>query len=248
MTAIRLKLRVLSALCMLFAAPSFAASGAAAEVHVGTVPPAGVEDTIARRLNACVACHGKEGKATSDGYYPRIAGKPAGYLYHQLVNFRDGRRQYPMMIYMVDHLSDAYLEEIANYFSDQHPPYPPPQKVDVPASALERGRVLTISGDPAKGVPACAACHGQALTGVSPAIPGLLGLPRDYISAQFGAWKNGTRRAFAPDCMSQIASRLSVDDVSAVSAWLATRPVPDNALPAPRLENPLPLACGGVPH
>ena len=29
---------------------------------------------------ACTGCHGAEGRAASDGYYPRIAGKPAGYL------------------------------------------------------------------------------------------------------------------------------------------------------------------------
>jgi cytochrome c553 len=37
---------------------------------------------------ACTLCHGKEGVAGTDGYYPRIAGKPAGYLYQQLLNFR----------------------------------------------------------------------------------------------------------------------------------------------------------------
>jgi cytochrome c553 len=30
----------------------------------------------------------------------RIAGKPAGYLYNQLLNFRDGRRNYPLMTYI----------------------------------------------------------------------------------------------------------------------------------------------------
>src|SRR4051812_46822445 len=68
---------------------------------------------INKRVAPCMTCHGKEGRATSDGYYPRIAGKPAGYLYNQLLNFRDGRRrQYPLMIYMVQHLSDTYLQEI----------------------------------------------------------------------------------------------------------------------------------------
>ena len=32
----------------------------------------------------------------------------------------------------------------------------------------------------------CASCHGAAMTGVAPAVPGLLGLPRDYVLAQFG--------------------------------------------------------------
>jgi len=44
------------------------------------------EDTMAQRTQACTACHGKEGRAASDGYYPRIAGKPAGYLYNQLLH------------------------------------------------------------------------------------------------------------------------------------------------------------------
>ena len=38
---------------------------------------AGVTDSMAQRMQACVVCHGKEGRATRDGYYPRIAGKPA---------------------------------------------------------------------------------------------------------------------------------------------------------------------------
>lgn len=151
--------------------------------------PAADDSDIARRAAPCMACHGKEGRAASDGYYPRIAGKPAGYLYNQLINFRDGRRrQYPLMTYTVQHLSDAYLLEIARFFAAQQLPYPPPAVIDVPAKTLERGRALATQGDAAKDIPACSACHGDALTGVAPSIPGLLGLPRDYVNSQFGAW------------------------------------------------------------
>ncbi|MFP5394310.1 MAG: c-type cytochrome, partial [Gammaproteobacteria bacterium] len=75
-------------------------------------------------------------------------------------------------------------------------------------------------------VPACVACHGNGLTGVAPAIPGLAGLPRDYLNAQLGAWRNGSRRAHAPDCMATIAARLSVADVTAISSYIAAQPVP----------------------
>jgi cytochrome c553 len=202
-------------------------------------------DSIAQRAAPCMTCHGKEGRAANDGYYPRIAGKPAGYLYNQLVNFRDGRRrQYPLMIYMVQHLSDPYLQEIAAYFADQHPPYPPPQAFDVPKATLERGRALVHSGDASRNIPACIACHGDALTGVVPSIPGLLGLPRDYINSQFGAWKEGARRAAPPDCMGEIAKRLTPEDISAVSTWLASQPVPADATPAPSAARKLPLSCG----
>lgn len=205
-------------------------------------------DTIAQRAVACTACHGQEGRAASDGFYPRIAGKPAGYLYNQLVNFREGRRRYPLMIYMVDHLSDDYLHEIADYFANLHPPYPPPQPTTATPAVLERGRQLVFSGDTAKQVPACVACHGQGLTGALPSIPGLLGLPRDYLNAQFGAWKNGTRHAAAPDCMAQIAARLSDQDMSAAAAWLAAQPMPAGAAPAAALTQKLPLACGSYPQ
>lgn len=223
------------------AAAAFACMTAAAQ-------PAPHADDLARRVAPCVGCHGNEGRAASDGYYPRIAGKPAGYLYQQLRNFRDGRRrQYPLMTYTVQHLSDAYLQEIATYFAGLQVPYPPPQALDVPASVLDQGRRLAQDGDAARDIPACTACHGAALTGVAPFIPGLLGLPRDYLNTQFGAWRDGARQAVAPDCMAQIAQRLSADDISAVTAWLATRAVRADAMPAAAPERALPLRCGSVP-
>lgn len=201
-------------------------------------------DTIAQRVAACTVCHGKEGRAGSDGYYPRLAGKPAGYLYNQLVNFRDGKRTYPVMTAMLDNMSDAYLREIAQYFADQHPPYPPPQPTQATAAELERGRQLVHEGDKAKGIPACIACHGTKLTGTAPAIPGLIGLPRDYLLGQIGAWKIGTRHAAQPDCMAQIVQKMSNADISAATAWLAEQHVPADASPAPRLTVKLPLECG----
>lgn len=207
-----------------------------------------VPDTIAQRTIACTACHGKEGRAASDGFYPHIAGKPAGYLFNQLVNFREGRRRYPLMIYMVDHQTDDYLREMAEYFSSLHPPYPAPQPSTASQAVLERGRTLVMSGDPSKNVPACVACHGKALTGVVPSIPGLVGLPRDYLNAQFGAWINGARHAAAPDCMAQITSRLTLADIDAASAWLAAQPMPAQVAPAASTTAPLPISCGSFPQ
>ena len=207
--------------------------------------PAVLPDTMAQRVIACTSCHAKnEGK---DAFFPRISGKPAGYLYNQLVNFREGRRTYPLMTYMVDHMPDAYLREIADYFSAQHLKPPPVQPTTAAPAVLERGRVLVTEGDHAIKVPACVACHGERLTGVAPAIPGLAGLPRDYVNAQFGAWKNQARRAHAPDCMAEIAARLSVEDVAAISSWLGQRPLPADPAPATSVTRPLPIACGSAP-
>ncbi|MET0855169.1 MAG: cytochrome c4 [Telluria sp.] len=203
-------------------------------------------DTIAQRALACVACHGKDGRATSDGFFPRIAGKPAGYLYNQLINFRDGTRSYPLMTYMVGHMSDEYLKEIAQYFSEQHPPYAAPQPVKASADSMTLGRRLVLTGDASRKIPACIACHGETLRGALPAIPSLLGLPRDYVNAQIGAWKNGARKAKAPDCMAHISKQLSADEVGAISSWLAAQPIPRDMTPAPAASVTLPTSCGSA--
>lgn len=222
-----------------------ALTGLLMSAHLLAAPP---QDTLAQRVLACTACHGQQGRAAPDGYHPRIAGKPALYLFNQLVNFREGRRRYGPMVYMVDHLSDAYLREIAEHFAAIELPYAAPAPASDALALLALGQTLAMEGDPARRLPACAACHGRALTGVAPATPGLLGLPRDYLKGQLGAWANGQRRAHAPDCMADIARALTPQDVSAVAAWLATRPVPVPARAAEALPAPLPQECGSVPR
>jgi len=202
-------------------------------------------DSLEQRLAPCLACH--QVKDRNDAFFPRLAGKPEGYLYNQLRNFRDGRRQFPMMTYMVSQLPEPYLREIAGWFAAQHPPHAAQAPVQATSAQLERGRALVLQGDAGRKVPACVACHGQQLGGVAPAIPGLVGLPRDYLNAQFGAWRNGVRKAQSPDCMALVASRLTLDDVAAVSAWLASQRVDETVRPATAPRAPLPLPCGGVP-
>ncbi|GAA6143759.1 c-type cytochrome [Hydrogenophaga sp. 5NK40-0174] len=193
---------------------------------------------------ACTLCHGEQGRSTNEGYFPRIAGKPAGYLYNQLLHFKEGRRNNPGMTSLLDHLGEDYLRDIAGYFGGLDLPYPPPQTPVASAQELDHGRALVREGDPSRELPACAACHGEALTGRQPDIPGLLGLPRDYLLGQLGAWQTGLRKAYAPDCMAHIAKRLTPRDVAAVTSWLAAQPLPSDTHPAEALTKPLPLRCG----
>ena len=229
-----------------------------------------VEDTMAQRVQACTGCHGPQGRAASDGYYPRIAGKPAGYLYNQLLSFRDGRRQYGLMNQLLSPLTDDYLREIAQHFASLDVAYPKPQVATTSVDALSRGETLVLHGDAARRIPACVQCHGKALLGVAPAIPALIGMPRDYLNAQLGAWRTGNRQALAPDCMARIAKALAPEDIGALSQWLAAQPVPRSAKlggaagavagaladpsagavaggSADGLATPLPIRCGGVP-
>lgn len=240
--------RTLSTACRGWGTRSMLALGAFLLLSTGASAAPPFEDTLAQRLQACTGCHGEQGRATPGGYQPRLAGKPAGYLFHQLLNFRDGRRDYGPMTALVDPLSDDYLREIAAHFASLDVPYPAPQPAIAPAATLQRGEKLVREGDPAARVPACAQCHGEAMMGVAPAIPGLLGLPHDYVNAQLGAWRSGKRHAQSPDCMAQVARQLSLADIDAVSQWLAAQPVPSGAKPLSALPagHKLPVACGGV--
>lgn len=201
---------------------------------------------MAQRLLACTGCHGQDGRAAPDGYYPRIAGKPAGYLYRQLRAFRDGQRRYALMGQLLAPLSDDYLREIAAHFAALDLPYAPGAAPRADTPTLQRGQALAQQGDAARDLPACQACHGTALTGVGADVPGLLGLPVDYLNAQLGAWRTGARQAEAPDCMAQIAQRLSPQDINALAHWLAAQPVPAVHAAVPALPGPAPMRCGSM--
>ncbi len=210
--------------------------------------PLRVPDTLAQRTLACAGCHGAQGKASPEGYLPRIAGKPAGYLYEQLLNLRDGRRPHEGMALLLENLGDDYLREIAEHFAGLDLPYPAPAPSRQSAADAQRAEALVRRGDPARQVPACAQCHGAALTGIAPAVPGLLGLPADYLVGQLGAWRHGLRRARAPDCMATLAQRLAPEDVVRLATWLQAQPVPPPAKASSVAPQPWPMDCGSVPR
>lgn len=226
--------------------------GTAAGQDAGSTPTAVSTDAsaahasdIAARAAPCTACHGPRGRATPDGYYPRIAGKPAGYLFHQMLNFQADRRHFPMMVYLMQLQDEPFLRELAQYFAAQRIPYPRPESIAAASPALlQRGRELVTQGDAHLQIPACQDCHGSALLGVEPAVPGLIGVSQDYLLGQLGAWRSGARSAFAPDCMAQIARRLQPADITAVTAWLASQTVPPGQEPQQGFLHPPPLDCG----
>lgn len=221
---------------------------AAAAQPAGAIPPVGhgrAPDTTAARVQGCATCHGAAGQGTPG--FPRIAGKPAGYIFNQLRNFRDGRRSYPPMNYLLEYLHDDYFQEMAAFFAAQRLPFARPGRSTLSAGELARGDRLAHQGNAARGVPPCMACHGPKLMGMEPGIPGLLGLSSRYISGQLEAWRAGTRHANPPDCMSEVAGRLTEEEITAVAGWLGSKAASSTSVPAPQGSWRTPLACGSEP-
>jgi len=223
------------------ACPSLAQAPAGQEGTAAVAAPA-----MAERMQACVMCHGREGRATSAGYFPRIAGKPEGYLFNQLQNFRDGRRRNAAMNHLMQHMSDDYLRDIAVYFSRLDLPYPPTRPSGLTAEQAHLAETLVQRGVPERQLPACVACHGASMAGRLPAMPGLLTLPADYLIGQLGAWQTGLRHAKAPDCMAEVARRLTAEEVGVVARWLSARTVPAGTKPEAAGSEALPMQCGSV--
>src|SRR5688572_921809 len=99
-------------------------------------------DSLEARVQGCVTCHGQRGQGTHKGYFPRIAGKPAGYLYNQLLAFKNGTRHYSPMNYLVAYLPEAYLREIAEYFAKEQPPFAMQAVTPAEPDVIARGQQL----------------------------------------------------------------------------------------------------------
>lgn len=217
----------------------------------GTFAAARAEDDIVERLAACAVCHGARGEgAPGSEYYPHLAGKPAGYLLEQLQGFRDGRRVSPQMTWLVQFMDDDWMRQIAAFYAAQPPRT---RAADTGAAALTdilrtRAEALVRQGDANAGVPACTACHGSDLAGAEPGVPALVGLPADYIVAQLGGWREGVRRGVAPDCMADVANKLTPENIRAVAVWLSQQSHEEGRRPAPPGSVVPPVACGSLPH
>ena len=80
--------------CALQAVRSLAVAGLLLSADIVSAQDAAIAafktvDSMEARVQGCATCHGQRGQGTSDEYFPRLAGKPATYLYNQLLAFRE---------------------------------------------------------------------------------------------------------------------------------------------------------------
>lgn len=163
-----------------------------------------------RLSDACIGCHGVQGKSQHQGY-PSLAGQPAAYVTNQLHRFASGERVNPNMGPLAKTLSEADVQHLAQYFAKQTAAENNSFKAD--PALREKGQGLAEKGG-------CAACHGEGLMGRDQ-FPRLAGQGQLYLLAQLNAFAEG-RRKDSTGAMTAIVSTLSVDDRQALSHYLAT--------------------------
>jgi cytochrome c553 len=175
--------------------------------------------SIANKI--CASCHGADGNSPTPAN-PNLAGQIPEYLYKQLVNFRaspgkKAERENPVMAGMTANLSAEDMRNVAAYYAAQ--PAKPGTASNKETLAL--GRRIWRGGDLAKGLPACAGCHGAAGVGIPAQYPRLAGQHAGYTEAQLKAFRSGDRGNDMNKMMQGIAAKMSDPEIRAVADFIA---------------------------
>jgi cytochrome c553 len=201
---------------MLFGLVVYAAS---AQAQQGPAKPDIAKgQAIAKQV--CFACHGEDGNSTSPAN-PKIAAQIVEYQQKQLANFKaNAERKSAVMLAMVANLSPADMQNVAAYYSGQKST----GGVSTSKETLAQGRDIYRGGNAAKGLAACAACHGLSGGGMPAQYPRLAGQFAEYTEAQMKTFRTGERANDANKMMRSIAAKMSDDEIRAVADYIAGLP------------------------
>lgn len=172
-------------------------------------PPAFAQDADAGRAKAgsCQACHGADGNSAI-ATIPILAGQTARYLYLELRDFKEGRRQNPVMQPFVQSLSKDDMLDLAAYFSAQQPK----------ATGFKTEPAKVARGQAKASETLCTMCHQGGMKGQNE-VPRVVGQHHDYVVKQLQDFKSGQRTNDA-GTMSSVAKTLSDQDMDDLAHWL----------------------------
>jgi len=206
--------------CLLAAALALAATTAWA---AGSTPPANADPAKGQQIfsTVCVACHNSDGNS-SISVNPKLAGQHPEYLLKQMRNFKgEGgkppERLNPIMNGMIAAYSDDQMRDIAAYLAEQKLK----PEVSKNRDTIEYGRKLYRAGDQAKGLPACAACHGPTGSGMPAQYPRIAGQFTDYTESQLKNFRAGERTNDSNKMMRMIALKMTDAEIKAVADYVA---------------------------
>lgn len=176
---------------------------------------AGNPETGATKAVVCQACHGATGNSANPEW-PSLAGLGADYIAEQLKNFKEGKRNNPVMMPNAMALTPDDMADLGAYFGSQVN-----TGLEADPSTWAAGEKLYRAGDKARGIPACMACHGPTGYGNEPAkFPALRGQHSVYVIKQLNDYASGARNTGPNGIMQTIAKRLTPDDMRNVASYL----------------------------
>ena len=202
----RFDLALVAVVCAATAPLAFAQQAAKAD-------PARAQSIVTK---VCAACHAADGNSASP-VNPVLAGQHADYTAKQLANYKSGERKNPVMLGMAAALSPQDMKNLGAYFEGQKPK---PRAARNP-ELIKLGQQIYRGGIMAKGVAACASCHGPSGAGIPAQFPRVAGQYSEYMLAQLQAFRAGERGNDPNQMMRAVTAKLSDQEIKAVSEYMA---------------------------
>ena len=165
------------------------------------------------KSQVCAGCHGADGNA-SNPEIPSLAGQPSQFIVTALFMFRESRRVNAQMTPFANNLSNADLNDLAQFYSSQKLT-PPSRKLA--GDLVAKARLVTERNN-------CVACHTPTFAGQQH-IPRLAGQHKPYLLEQLKAFKASTR-ADLDGTMTSAAQGLGMDELELVAEYLSTFAAP----------------------
>jgi cytochrome c553 len=162
-----------------------------------------------QKSQVCAACHGADGNSVTS-VIPSLAGQPRQFIVTALYMFREGRRVNEVMTPFAAKLTNADLNDLAQYFSSQKMS-PPARQAET--DIIARGKAVTEKNN-------CVQCHTARLTGQQH-IPRLAGQHKDYLLEQLKQFKAAKRGDF-DGTMTSAAQALTPEELEPLADYLAT--------------------------
>ena len=159
------------------------------------------------KVVACAACHGAGGISKRPGM-PNLVGLDPQYLVSAMKAYVSGQRNGPVMKALLAGVSDAELNNMAQYYAHH---------------AASRAQTPII-GDPSAGKTAsaaCAGCHGEQGVSSNPAWPSLAGQDARYLASAIKAYKNGSRTDATMKALVASLDDRTINDIASYYAGLA---------------------------
>ena len=162
----------------------------------------------------CAACHTVDGSRGSPAN-PILQGQHPEYLVKQLIEFKSGKRDNPIMKGFAATLGEDDARNVAAFYSGKRakPGFAKSKELVTLGEKIYRGGIAERS------IAACAACHSPNGAGLPSQYPRLAGQHADYTEAQLVAFRGGTRKNSVQ--MTDVAAKLNDKEIKAVSDYIA---------------------------
>jgi cytochrome c553 len=190
---------------------SLATALAAGLVHAAGDPEAGKQ-----KAAPCAACHGGDGNSLNP-VWPKLAGQSPEYIQKQIMDYKSGARQDPLMSPQANLLAtEQDVADVAAYFASQT------QATGTASADLaDKGEQLYRGGNMGSGVAACSGCHGPAGMGNPLArFPRISGQHADYVAKTLKDFRAGNRANDPNSMMRGVARAMTDDEIAAVSQYV----------------------------